>query len=288
MDYAIHILTLVSIFSISVLSLNLLVGETGLLSVGHAALYGIGAYGTTLIMLHFGVNFFLAALLAAFISGTVAAFIGAVFLPLKEIFYVLGTVGFNMIVWAAMLNWDSLTRGPLGIPGIMRPSLFGMSFENNGAFFVLCLMVLCAVYAAHHAVVKSNFGRVLHAIREDEEVATVLGYSTNMYKILVFAISATLAAFAGSLYASYISYINPSTFTVNDSVVIFSMVVLGGLGSAPGAILGTLLLTALPEALRFVGFSAEIAGQMRQFSYGAILILLMLYRPRGILGRFRI
>ncbi|MBI5457656.1 branched-chain amino acid ABC transporter permease [Candidatus Kaiserbacteria bacterium] len=288
MDYAVHILTMIAITGIAAVSLNLLIGETGLVSVAQAAFAGIGAYGMTLLMLHAGIPFLAAALFSALIAGAIALIIGAIFLSLREVYYVFGTVGLNMIVWAILLNWDSLTRGPLGIPGITRPEVLGISFADNTAFLILCAVVLLAVFAAHYAIMKSNFGRVLHAVREDEEAIAVLGYKTEVYKIVIFVISAALVAFSGSLYATYLSYINPSAFTVNDSIFILAIVILGGLGSAYGAIVGTCMLVGAFEALRFIGFPASIAGDMRQVFYGLILILFMLYLPRGLFGKFRI
>lgn len=288
MEYLIHIAILASIYGVLALSLNLVVGEAGLLSVTQAAFYGIGGYATALLMLNSGVNFFLAAALGMVLSGLIAFLLGVVFSRLSGDYYALGTFGFNIIVYSIMLNWQSVTQGPLGIPGITRPVLFGFQFSDNLSFLILALVALALVYLACRFITRSSFGRVLNAVREDEQATAVFGYSTNYYKLAVFSISAMLAALAGSFFASYITYIDPSSSVLMESILILSMVILGGLGSNRGAVLGAVVLIVLPELLRFVGFPSDIAAQMRQLTYGAILILLMLYRPQGILGTFRL
>lgn len=288
MEYLIHIAILVSIYGVLALSLNLVVGEAGLLSITQAAFYGIGAYATALLMLNAGVNFFLAAVLGMALSGAIALLLGIVFSRLSGDYYALGSFGFNVIVYSIMLNWQDVTQGPLGIPGITRPVLFGYQFSENLSFLILALVLLALVYLACRFITRSSFGRVLHAVREDEEATAVFGYSTNYYKLAIFAISAMLAALAGSLFASYITYIDPSSFTLMESILILSMIILGGLSSNRGAVLGAAALIILPELLRFAGFPSDIAAQMRQLTYGAILILLMLYRPQGLLGTFKL
>lgn len=144
------------------------------------------------------------------------------------------------------------------------------------------------VYIVARFIVNSSFGRVLKAIREDEKAISVFGYDTKTYKLVIFVISAGMAAIAGSLFASYITFIDPSTFTLNESIFILAMIILGGLSNIRGAVLGALFLILLPEALRFVGFPTDIAAQMRQVVYGALLIGLMLYRPQGMMGEFKL
>lgn len=288
MEYLIYIAGLVCIYGILGLSLNLTVGETGLLNVSQAAFFGIGAYTTALLMLNFGLNFFLAAIAGMILTGFVALVVGVIFSRLREVYYAFATIGFCVIVYDVMLNWQSVTQGPLGLPGITRPTLFGFQFSDNLSFLVLAVVLLLLVYGISSFITRSSFGRVLHAIREDEQAISIFGYSTSYYKLVVFVIGAMLAALAGSLFASYISFIDPTSFPLFESIFILAIVILGGLGSARGAILGALVLVILPEALRFVGFTPDIAAQMRQVLYGLMLILLMLYRPQGLLGKFKL
>ena len=287
MEYLIHIAILICIYGILALSLNLSVGETGLLNVAHAAFYGIGAYTTALLMLNFEFNFFPAALAGMLLAGVIALTVGGVFSRLREVYYAFATIGFCVIACSVMLNWQSVTEGPLGIPGISRPVVFGFQFSDNLYFLGLAALLLACVYGVSSFIIRSSFGRVLHAIREDEQAISIFGYATTYYKLVAFVIGAMLAALAGSLFASYITFIDPSSFTINESIFILAIIILGGLSSNRGAVLGAVILVILPEALRFVGFPPDIAAQMRQVTYGLILILLMLYRPQGLLGTFR-
>ena len=286
MDYLLHLFIMFAIFAILGVSLNLLVGYTGLLSVTHAAFYGVGAYATAIITTKFGVNFFLSVILGALLSGGIALLIGMVLSKFSDDYYALASLGFGVIVYSVMLNWDSLTRGTLGIPGIPKPAIFGVSFEAPVMFLALAGILLLFAYWISSCIVGSSFGRVLKAIREDEEALQVFGYHGVHYKLAIFVMSAGMAAIAGSLYASYISFIDPTSFMLTESIFIIALIIVGGLGNLKGSLLGALIMILLPEALRFVGFPDGVAAQMRQFVYGVLLILLMLYRPRGVVGEY--
>ena len=289
MEYLIHLAILVAIYSILGISLNLVVGYTGLLSVTQAAFYGIGAYATAILLTRFSnVNFFLSIILGIIITAVVSLLIGYVLSRFKESYYALGSFGFNIIVYSIFLNAQSLTRGPLGIPGIPRPTFLGISFSDNFNFLILVALVALLVYLASRFLVSSSFGRVLKAIREDEQAIQIFGYKTHHYKLAIFVISAAMASIAGAFFASYITFIDPSTFTLNESIFILSIIILGGLANLRGSVLGAFILILLPEILRFVGFPSEIAAQMRVLVYGALLVLLMMYRPQGILGEYKL
>lgn len=288
MEYLIHLGVLFSIFAILALSLQLVVGYTGLLSVTHAAFYGIGAYTTALLITNHGVNFFVAMLAGVVITALASLVVGFVLSKFRGDYYALGSLGFNVIVFSIFLNWQSLTRGPLGIPGIDRPDILGFQFSENILFLALALVFLALAYGLSEWVTTSSFGRVLKAIREDEEAVSVFGYHTLFFKLAIFVFSAGVAAIAGALYAAYITFIDPSSFTINESIFILAIIILGGLGSLRGAVIGALVLILLPEALRFVGFPSDIAAQMRQVIYGLILVGLMLYRPQGLVGEYKL
>ena len=193
-----------------------------------------------------------------------------------------------MIVWSIFLNWQELTRGPLGIPGIHRPEIFSFSFSDNLSFLLLTSVFLLLVFLVCRHITESSFGRALKAIREDEEALQIFGYRTLNYKLAVFVVGAMLASVAGALFASYITFIDPSTFTVSESIFILSAIILGGLASNRGAIIGAVVLILLPEFLRFVGFPSDIAAQTRQAVYGILLVVLMLYRPQGLVGEYKL
>lgn len=288
MEYLVHLGVLFSIFAILALSLQLVVGYTGLLSVTHAAFYGIGAYTTALLITNLGVNFFVALLVGVIITAVVALAVGFVLSKFRGDYYALCSLGFNVIVFSIFLNWQSVTRGPLGIPGIDRPEILGFQFSENILFLILSVAFLLLCYWLSQFVTDSSFGRVLKAIREDEEAVSVFGYHTLFFKLSIFVFSAGIAAVAGALYATYITFIDPSSFTINESIFILAIIILGGLGSLRGAVIGALVLILLPEALRFVGFPSDIAAQMRQVIYGLILVGLMLYRPQGLVGEYKL
>ncbi len=284
MEYLIHLAILFSIYAILGVSLNLVVGYTGLLSVTHAAFYGIGAYATAILSTTYHWNFFVTMFVGIALAGIIALLIGLVLSRFDADYYALASLGFNIIVYSIFLNWQSVTRGPLGIPGIERPDFVGANWQ----FLVLAALFLALVYYLAQHLGFSSFGRVLKAIREDEKAIQVFGYETHYYKLVIFVIGAMMAAVAGSLFAVYITFIDPSTFTLNESIFILAIIILGGLANNKGAVLGALFLILLPEILRFVGFPTDIAAQMRQVVYGMLLVLLMLYRPQGLMGEYEL
>lgn len=288
MDYLIHLLILIGIYGILGLSLNLVVGYSGLLSVTHAAFYGLGAYATGILLTTTGMNFFLSLLIGVLITAVASFLIGAVLSKFTGDYFALGSFGFNIIIYSIFLNWQGLTRGPLGIPGIPRPELFGFGFSDNLSFLVLTAAALGLVYLASRFIVNTSFGRVLKAIREDERAVSVFGYHVLWYKLAIFVIGAVMAGIAGALFASYLTFIDPSTFTLNESIFVLAIIILGGLANNRGAVLGAVVLILLPEFLRFVGFPSDIAAQMRQVVYGLLLIILMLYRPQGLVGEYKL
>ena len=213
MQYLIHLAILFAIYGILGISLNLVVGYTGLLSVTHAAFYGIGAYATAILLTSYGVNFFISVLAAIIVSAVIAFLIGLILSKFDDDYYALASFGFNIIIFSVFLNWQELTRGPLGIPGIGKPS-FGISnfqflISNNLEFLILALVFLALIYFISRFIVNSSFGRILKAIREDEKAIQIFGYNTLYYKLTIFVISAAMASVAGSLFASYITFIDP-------------------------------------------------------------------------------
>ena len=286
MEYLLHLGILFAIYGILAVSLNLVVGYTGLLSVAHAAFYGVGAYSAAILLTMFGVSFFLATFAGILLAMLIGFLAGVVLSRFKDDYYALASLGFGGVVFSVFLNWDAVTKGSLGISGIPRPSLFGFDFSSNVSFFLLALLFLLAVYGIAHFISTSSFGRVLKGIREDEQAVQVFGYRTVWYKLVVFVIAGGMAAVAGSLYASYITFIDPLSFTLLESVFILVILIFGGLANNKGVLLGALILVLLPELLRFVGFPVAVAAQMRQVFYGLTLIGLMLWRPHGVWGDY--
>jgi branched-chain amino acid transport system permease protein len=286
MNYLLHILILICIYIILSISLNLISGYAGLISVAHAAFYGIGAYVVALLALNLGNYFLLNILFAIILAGILGAIIAIPSLRIHDDYFVIATFGFQIIIFGIMNNWVSLTKGPLGIPGIPQPVLFGITVSSHLQFLIFTGIFAVLTFLFTRRLVNSPFGRVLKAIREDEIFALALGKNVTKYKILVFVIGASIAAVAGCLYAWYITFIDPTSFTVQESIFILSIVIIGGTGNLWGSVLGAVILLTIPEILRFLGMPNAIAANIRQILYGSLLVVFMLYRPQGLLGEF--
>jgi branched-chain amino acid transport system permease protein len=286
MAYVEHLAISLSIYLILAVSLNLLAGYTGLLSVAHAGLFGIGAYSASLVLLHLSQNFFVAVGAGIFVTMFLAVLIAFPTLHLEGNYFILATTAFQIIIVDVLTNWMGLTRGPLGLAGMARPELFGISFASNRGFLLLCLAAVAAAYLVASRVVSSQYGLVLRGIRDDQLATEMLGKNVAAFKLGVFALSGALAALAGALYASYLQYISPDAFVPALSFLLLTIVIVGGSGSLGGSALGTLLVVLLPEALRFAGLPSTIAAQLQQIIYGLALVLLMLFRPQGMKGEY--
>jgi len=287
MEYLLHILVITGIYIILTLSLNLVVGYTGLAALGHAAFACVGAYTSALLALHFGLSPWLGLLIGACVAALLGAVVGAPSLRLKGDYLALATFGLGVIVYSVAKNWVSLTRGPMGLPGIPGFSIFGIQLSAIWEYLIIVALFVLLTYFVIRRIVNSPFGRVLRGIREDETATLAMGKNVNKYKILVFVIGAFFAGIAGSLYAHYITFIDPSSFTVMESITILLMVVFGGMGSLAGSFVGASVLVIFPELLRFLGMPSSVAAPLRQMIYGLLLIILMLKRPQGLLGRYR-
>jgi branched-chain amino acid transport system permease protein len=287
MDYLLHILIMCGIYAILSLSLNLLVGYTGLPALGHAAFSCVGAYASALLALNFGLSPWLGLVVAGLAASVVGLIIGIPSLRIRGDYLALTTFGFAMIVYGIAKNWIGLTRGPLGLPGIPGFELFGWRLSANWAYLILVTAGVVVPAIVIGRIVGSPFGRVLQGIREDEIATAAMGKNVDRFKVTVFVVGSFFAGVAGCLYAHYVTFIDPSSFTLMESILILLMVVFGGLASIRGSILGAVLLVVFPEVLRFVGFPSAVEAPLRQMIYGLLLILLMMRRPQGLLGRFR-
>lgn len=286
MDYVLHVSILVAIFAILTVSLDLVAGHYGLLSLAQAAFYGLGAYTSALLAVEAGVPFFVGVLAGMAVAVLISFIVSLPSLRLTDDYFVVATFGFQMILFSVFNNWMEVTRGPLGIPGIPQPVIFGWHVTSHLDFLILAIAFAYFAYFVVYRLTSSPFGRVLHAIREDEVFAKAHGKNTLYFKVVAFAVSAALAATAGSLYASYITYIDPTSFTVMESILIIAMVIIGGAGSLWGPFIGAFVLVTLPEALRFVGLPDVVAANLRQIIYGSLLVIMMMFRPRGLVGKY--
>lgn len=287
MNYIFHILTMINIYLILSLSLNILVGYSGLLSICHAAFYGIGAYISAILMTKLGINFFFALPIAIIGSMVLSLLVSIPSVRLKGDYFILTTFAFQIIVFDVLYNWVSLTKGPYGISGIPSPSFLGYLITGpvKYFFFSLIISILCFVFI--NIVLKAPFGQVLKAIREDETLAQALGKNVTKFKIQAFAVASALAAISGVLFAHYVTYIDPTSFTLDESIFLLSIVLIGGAGNIKGPISGTFLLLIIPEILRFLGIPDTIAPNIRQIIYGLLLVIFMYFRPQGIAGEYK-
>jgi branched-chain amino acid transport system permease protein len=287
MEYLLHIFVIAGIYIILTLSLNLIVGFTGLPALGHAAFMCIGAYTSSLLALNFGISPWIGLIIGACFAGFSGIVIGYPAVRLKGDYLALATFGLGVIVYSISKNWVSLTRGPMGLPGITQFSVIGYQLSETWVYLLLVTVFVAITIFIFKRIVNSPFGRILRSIREDETASEALGKDTNKHKLMVFIIGAFFAGIAGSLYAHYITFIDPSSFTVMESITVLLMVIFGGMGSINGSIVGALILVIFPELLRFLGMPSSIAAPMRQMIYGLILVILMIKRPQGIMGEYR-
>lgn len=278
--YLFRLSQVTAIFIILTVSLNLITGTMGLLSLGHAAFYGVGAYVSALVAKEYGLPFPVCLL----ISGLATALIGAVLaiplIRLVRLFFAVGTLAVGELIGIVLLNWTALTNGPMGVRNIPGMSIGGIDLSGRLGTYYTCMIVMLACVWVVHRLTHSYFGNAMRAVREDDQSAAGMGLSLGYLKILVFTISAGLAGVAGSLLAHTTNYISPEMFRLGDSILILTMVVVGGLGSVPGAIVGACLLTLLPEVTREF-------GQLRMVIVGLVLFVSILVLPHGIINEIR-
>lgn len=284
-EYYLHTFIVGGIYILLVLGLNLILGYTGQLSLGHAAFYGIGGYTSALLVMALHVPFWIALPLAGLVAGAAGLLLGFPALRLKGAYLVICTLAFVEIVHQILINWESLTRGPMGIPGVPSPAGFSIGslvvdFSQKASYYYLVLLIVGAAVTVNYFLVRSRTGRALIAIREDQIAADMMGIDITFYKLLAFFCACFLAGIAGSLYVHYIGYVSPESFTLGESVNIVVMTILGGMGTIVGPILGAMGLTFLLEFMRAL-------ADYRLVLYGLILMIVIVLFPEGAVGLFR-
>ena len=276
-DYVLLTLGICWLYAILALSLTLVAGTAGQISLGHAGLLAIGAYSSALL----AINLRLPVGLAVVAGGAITAVLGTLLvLPafrLRGHYVSIATLGIGEIVTLTILNWDALTRGPIGITGIPPLSIAGRSFASGASIYEVALLAMIGLTLLQQRLLSSHLGRTFRAIREDETAARVFGVGLTRYKSMAFVVAGFSAGVAGALMAHVFSYINHETFHSPISILALTIVILGGLGNPHGAILGSILLVGLPELFRF-------AAEYRVLLYGLALLVLIRFRPQGLLG----
>jgi len=275
--YHLHVAIMAGIFGVLALSLNLLLGYTGQLSLGHAAFFGIGAYTSALLTLTLEWSFWPALAAAIALAGAAGWFIGRLSLKLRGAYFVLVTISFAGVISLVSVNWIELTNGPLGLPGVPAPELGPWSLRTKTAYYYLVLAAVALSYVVSRRLVGSRIGRAFVALRENEALAESIGVDVTHYLVLAAVVSAAMAGLGGSLYAHYTRFVSPEVFLFSYTVTMVIMVVAGGKGTLAGPLVGAVLFTALPEVLR-----AATSWQWQMLAYGVLLVLLVVFMPRGI------
>lgn len=298
MNYLLHLLIYLDIYVIVALSLNLVVGYCGMLTLAHAGYYTIGGYTYALLALALGWSFLPAVSASVLIAAILSLAVSLPSWRLKGDFFVLASMAVQVLIFSVLYNWSeataplgswtNLTNGPFGIPGIPKAEVLGLKLTDPVHFFLLatCAAALCAFIVWR--LTASPWGRALVSMREDELAARSLGKNTRFLKVQALAISTALVAVAGALYAAYVGYLDPSSASLDESILMLSMVLVGGVGNFRGPVIGALILIALPELLRFLNLPDALAANLRLAIYGLLLVFMMHFRPQGISGEYRL
>lgn len=287
MNYLLHLIIIIELNLLLAFSLNLMVGYAGLLTLAHAAFYGVGAYITALLMVHLGFGFLLSLVFAIIGCVTLSILISLASLRFRGDFFILATLALQVILFRILYNWTEVTQGPYGITNIPKPRIFGVGFNSLTSFSLLGFSITAIVIGLLILILRSPFGRTLQAIRDDEVAAISLGKSVMSYKVRSVSVASGCAAIAGALYATYITFIDPTSFTKEESMIMLAMVIVGGTGNIKGPLVGASLLTLLPELLRFLAVPDSMSANLRMIMYGLSLIVMMRIRPAGIAGKYQ-
>ncbi len=289
MDYLLHIFIVSLIYAIFAMSLNLELGYTGLYNFGHVAFFGIGAYTSALLSLA-GYPVTLGMVCSMIIAGGVGSLLAIPALRLSGDYFGIATLSFGEIIRLFFLNERWLTKGPMGLPGISRPTWIAEGVAGLPGYFIFCTLLTLVVFLVTRHLTRSPFGRALKVVREDEYVAQALGKNALSFKIRAVTVGSILAGLAGSLWAHYISYISPADFTLTETILVLLCVVLGGRGTNWGPILGAFVIIFFQEIIRFLPIPADFdrfVAPIQGMVYGAVLIILMLKRPEGLLPEYK-
>ncbi len=278
--YYINVANIIGLNTIIVVGLNLLIGYAGQISLGHAAFYGLGAYISGILTVTYNVSPWLAMIIAVCATALLALIVGIPTLKLRGHYLVMATLGLNLIVNITIVQWDEVTGGPSGFPGIPNLSIGTWAFDTDQRMYFLIWSVAFASILLALNLVQSRAGRGLRALHGSEIAADSVGVPTKTYKVKTFVLSAIYASLAGSLYAHYLTFISPKTFDIFFSIELVTMVIVGGMGSIWGVLFGTVFLTTLPNVLHFF-------DEYKDIFYGLILVLILIFLPEGVVVALR-
>jgi len=275
--YILHLCCLSMMYAMMTVSLNVLSGFTGLMSVGHIAFFGLGAYTTAVLTTKLGVPTGVGILAAGIVAMLFGFILGLPTMRLKGTYFCVATLAFGVVVYQLFKNVKSITNGTAGILKIPEITIFGISFKPYDKYYLLMLFALVMTIVVANNLLHSRSGRAILAIRESDIAAEAMGINVVRYKLIAFMVSTFIAGVAGALYAHEMRYISPEPFVQGESATILAMMVIGGIGSIPGAICGGFALTFLPEMLRFI-------GNFRLSIYGAAVVAIIIFAPGGLGG----
>lgn len=285
-NFFLLILIYTGIYALMAIGQNLITGYTGLLSLCQAGFFAIGSYATAILTTSAGWSFWATLPVAAIVAAMFGVLIGLPTLRLKGDYLAIATLGFGEIVRNILNNWDSLTGGPMGIQRIPMATIFSYTISpyKKWAFLALVIIILVIAYYLFERLGRCRMGRALQAIRDDEIAAASMGINVTKYKVWAFAIGASIAGVAGSLQAVFSLSVTPNSYTFMVSVMVLCMVVLGGMGNFKAVILGTFIIQLISYFPQLTGLSNIIPPQFKQILFGLILVVMMIWRPQGIIG----
>lgn len=288
MNYILHISVMLEIYILLALSANQKVGLSGLLSLAQAVFYGFGAYSAAITITKFGFSYWLALPFAILVCIVVALLFSFVAGKVRDLYFSLATLALQIIFFSVAYNWIPVTNGAYGISGISNPEIFGLKINTPASFALFGGIWVLLVVLFYIWFVKTPISRLIQATRDDQIAVLSLGKNPNYYKRISIILSAVIAGIAGTLYATYTTYIDPSSFTLDESILILSIVLIGGAGKIIGPITGAVIYILLPEFLKFMQMPDSIAANMRMILFGLLLVLIVRFKPKGLFGKYLI
>lgn len=298
MNYILHLFIYLNIYIIVALSLNIVVGYCGLLTLAHAGYFALGSYAYALATLKLSWGFLPSMAIGVGIAVMLSLAISLPAWRFKGDFFVMISLAVQALLFSLFHNWAkpgmeigtwaNLTNGPFGIAGIPKPAIFGIKFDTIGSIFVLSLALAGVCVFVAWLLLSSPWGRLLKALRDDELATRGLGKNVRIVKVQALAVACGMVAVAGAIYASYVRYIDPNAASLDWSILMLCMVIVGGLGNFRGPLVGALVLLAIPEGLRFAHIPDAVAANIRLMAYGLLLVVIMHFRPQGLAGEYRL
>lgn len=282
--YILSLLTSMAIFAILSVSLSLLIGHLGIFSMAHAALFGAGAYTFAFLTVHQGRSALIATAIAVVVTALAGAVMAVPSLRVVGEYFIVASFALQIVASSIFANWTSVTGGTGGVPGIVRPVVGPLDLFADEPFLIYSLLVMLVVAGLAIWLVRSPYGRMMHAIRDDEVVAATMGKPVRTTKMLVIVLAGAFAGLAGVVYGQYLMFISPGAFEVGTSVSIITMVVVGGMTSVVGALVGAGIIVLIPQLLQQLNLPESVAGPIEQVLFGLLLVLIMFTRPQGLLA----